>query len=286
MADFLLYLFQNRKYSPACIKSYRSSLALIFRYRLPEVSTSPVLADLIRYFELSAVRRQPVVQWDLKAVLAALREPPYEPIREVNLCLLTCKVLFLVALGTAKRIGEWHFLSAKVPSIGGDLSLSHLPEFIAKSDRRAKIPRHFLLKSLGEFVGFEREEMLLCPVRVLRHYLHRTAKLENRPRNLFVSPSNTSRPLSKNAMSFFIKKVIMDSGALQPHSSAPRAHSVRSAATSLAFTRNAPLQEILEAATWKNSTTFTSFYLNDVAFNLDEIRSLGPVVAAGQVLSN
>ena len=55
-------------------------------------------------------------------------------------------------------------------------------------------------------------------------------------------------------MSFFIKKVILDLGALHPQARAPRAHSVRGAATSLAFTRNAPLQEILEAATWKNST--------------------------------
>ena len=140
VADFLLYLFQERKYSPACIKGYRLSLALIFRYRLPEVSTSPVLADLVRSFELSAVRRQPTAQWDLKAVLAALREPPYEPISEVNLRLLTCKVLFLVALGTAKRISELHFLSAKVPRIGDNLSLSYLPEFIAKSDRSSAVP--------------------------------------------------------------------------------------------------------------------------------------------------
>ena len=201
-------------------------MALVFRYRLPEVSTSPVLADLIRSFELSSIRRQPVVQWDLKAVLSSLQDPPYEPLAEVSLRLFTCKVLFLLALGTAKRVGELHFLSAKVPSIGDNLSLSYLPEFIAKSERKTKIPSHFMLKSLGDFVGFEREEMLLCPVRALRHYLHRTATITNRPRNLFVSPSNNSRPLSKNVMSFFIKKVIIDAGALHPQARTPRAHRV------------------------------------------------------------
>ena len=212
VADILLCLFQDKKYSAACIKGYRSSLALVFRYRLPEVSTSPVLADLIRSFELSSIRRQPVVQWDLKAVLSSLQDPPYEPLAEVSLRLFTCKVLFLLALGTAKRVGELHFLSAKVPSIGDNLSLSYLLEFFAKSERKTKIPRHFMLKSLGDFVGFEREEMLLCPVRALRHYLHRTATITNRPRNVFVSPSNNSRLLSKNVMSFFIKRVIIDAG--------------------------------------------------------------------------
>ena len=51
-----------------------------------------------------------------------------------------------------------------------------------------------------------------------------------------------------------------------------------------AFLRNCRLSDVLDAATWRTSTTFTSFYLNDLAFNLEEVRSLGPLVAAGQVV--
>ena len=101
-----------------------------------------------------------------------------------------------------------------------------------------------------------------------------------------MSPSKTSRAISKNAISYFIRNVILDSGAVDTgESRAPRAHSVRSASTSYAFLRNCRLSDVLDAATWRTNTTFTSFYLNDLAFNLDEVRSLGPLVAAGQVVN-
>ena len=64
----------------------------------------------------------------------------------------------------------------------------------------------------------------------------------------------------------------------------PRAHSIRSVATSVSFQRNIAVSKILEAATWKSSNVFTSVYLRDVAFSSQEGVSLGPVVAAGSVL--
>ena len=65
----------------------------------------------------------------------------------------------------------------------------------------------------------------------------------------------------------------------------PRAHSIRGVGASLAFRRNWSCGEILQAASWKSSSVFTSFYLNDVAYELEDIRSLGPFIAAGQVIN-
>ena len=106
---------------------------------------------------------------------------------------------------------------------------------------------------------------------------------------LFVSPRSTSRSLSKNALSFFLRDVISrayssPSSSASASTTSSRAHSVRGLATSWAFARNAPLSSVLAAASWSSSYVFTSFYLSDVQFSSSQGFSLGPVVAAGFVV--
>ena len=211
---------------------------------------------------------------------------------------LTQKVLFLVSLATARRVGELQAVSREVSFSGSDAYLSYLPEFRAKTESAVNpLPRSFCVRPLKDFVGDLPDELLLCPVRALRSYLARTSSLAPRPRTLFVSPRSASRSLSKNALSFFLRDVISrayssssssaassgpSSSASAPSSS--RAHSVRGVATSWAFVRNAFLLSILAAASWSSSSVFTSFYLSDVQFSSSLGFSLGPVVAAGSVV--
>ena len=51
----------------------------------------------------------------------------------------------------------------------------------------------------------------------------------------------------------------------------------------LAFSRNAQLSSVLEAATWGSASVFTSLYLKDIQFSSHGF-SLGPVVAGGSVV--
>ena len=67
------------------------------------------------------------------------------------------------------------------------------------------LPRSFCMCSLADFVGDLPEELLLCPVCALRLYLSRTASISPHPRSLFVSPRSSSRALSKNVLSFFLR---------------------------------------------------------------------------------
>ena len=160
--------------------------------------------------------------------------------------------------------------------------MSFLPEFRAKTESEANpLPRFFRVKSLSDFVNNAPEEMLLCPVRALRLYLSRTSRLLPSPRTLFRSPRNPSRSISKNAISFFLRETIMKALQSTPDpgpSIRYRAHSIRGMATSTAFVRNFSIASILEAATWKSSTVFTSFYLKDVSFSFPEGHGLGPFV--------
>ena len=125
----------------------------------------------------------------------------------------------------------------------------------------------------------------MCPVRALSIYLPRTKGLAGRASSLFVSSRRPSRSISKNALSFFLREVIRDSGAIVASSAPVRAYSIRSVATSVSFLHNWVVSKVLEAATWKSNSVFASFYLNDVSYIFEGLRSLGPFVAARQVVA-
>ena len=123
--------------------------------------------------------------------------------------------------------------------------------------------------------------MLLCFVRCLRVYLQRSSPGVNRPRRLFVSPKNPARAISKNAISYFLREVIAEAGTSSESGVVPRAHRIRGVATSAAFHRIWSISSILNAACWRSSSVFTCFYLKDLHFEFNGLRSLGPFVAAG-----
>ena len=265
-------------------------LSSVFRYTFPEISSSHILRDLIRSFRIERpIRSSHAPPWDLSLVLRFLASSAFEPLNQISLRELTKKVLFLVALATAKRVGELQAISKKVSFSGEDIHLSYLPEFVAKTESEANpIPRAFVVRSLKDFVGDLQEELLLCPVRALRIYLDRTGNLKPHPRSLFISPKVTFKAISKNAISFFLREVISQaysSGSDPGPSVRPRAHSIRGMATSTSFMRNFSIASVLEAACWKSPSVFSSFYLKDIQFTHSDGFGLGPFVAAGSVVT-
>ena len=136
-----------------------------------------------------------------------------------------------------------------------------MPKFVAKTESALRpLPRCFEVPSLGDFAAGMPEDLLLCPVRALSVYLDRTSGIVNRPRRLFVSSKCPSRAMSKNGISYMLREVIVQSGASLQSGQVPRAHSIRGIATSSAFFRNWSLHSVLEAASWRSNTVFTSFF--------------------------
>ena len=155
--------------SYSSIASYRSMLSGVFRFILPELSSHFILHDLLRSFHLDRpLPSSRVPPWDLLLVLCFLRGPPFEPLASCSLHDLTQKVLFLVSLATARRVGELQAVSRDVSFSGSDIYLSYLPEFRAKTEPSVNpLPRSLCVRSLTDFVGDLPEELLLCPVRAL-----------------------------------------------------------------------------------------------------------------------
>ena len=118
------------------------------------------------------------------------------------------KTIFLVALATANRVGEIQALSNQVGFLrDGSVMLSFESKFLAKNEsHRLAVNRDFKIPALSSITD-DREEILLCPARAVKYYLKLTA-CQGRAKNLFVSPRDPTRPLSKNACSAFLKEAI------------------------------------------------------------------------------
>ena len=131
------------------------------------------------------------------------------------------------------------------------------------------------------------EERLLCPVRALRWYLRRT-KSESHPRQLFLSVKNRECSLSKAAISFFLRQLFKEAHKdflehLGPLLMA-RAHDVRSVATSLLWSINRAVSDILEVACWRTQSVFADHYLKSIQTVREDFFTIGPIMAAGSVI--
>ena len=221
--------------------------------------------------------------WDLLLVLKFLSSASFEPLHWSSLWHLTKKTLFLLALATAKCVGELQALSPTVSFVQSDACLSYVPEFVAKTESLSNpLPCSFLVRSLSDFIVGLEEDLLLCPVRSLRVYLQRTASFSPRRCRLFVSPRRPSHSFSNNVVSLFLREVIFEADAARSEVGYVRVHSIRGVSTSAAFHSNWSVSSVLESATWHSNSVFTLFYLLDIQHESDELRSLGPFVAAGE----
>ena len=181
IADFLFWLRRSKKLSVSAVLGYRSMLSTVFRTVLPEISTSPIIRDLLRSFQVEVpCRSVRPPSWDLIKVLEYLRSPLFEPLSSASLRDLTRKTLFLVALATAKRVGELQALSHIVSFSSTSAGLSYVPEFLAKTETAVRpLPRTFAIQSLGDFAAGLHEDLLLCLVHSLSGYVARTPKFVN-----------------------------------------------------------------------------------------------------------
>ena len=196
IADFLTYMFKNKGAALSTIKGYRAMLAAVFKFPLPEISSSPVLKDLVRSFEISALRPIfPPPPWDLDKVLEFLSGPPFEPLARASFLGKTKKALFLLAMATAKRVSELQALSFSVSFQGEDLVLYYDPFFRAKTESVINpLPRSVVVPSLSDFAG-DLPKRLHCPVRAIK-YLRKAARSASFiPPRLFVSPKNPKRSI-------------------------------------------------------------------------------------------
>lgn len=259
----------------------------------PSPGSHPVISELIRSFELARpVSRSLAPKWNLSVVLAALIKPPFEPLSGASRRFLTWKTVFLLKLATAKRRSEIHALSVNPSCLrfntDGSVSLAFLAGFLPKNQLPSVMPGPITVPSLSASCGRDDPDRLLCPVRSLKFYLKSTSSERGSNSRLWL-PLIGKRDVSASTISRWVKSTIQfaydhlsseDKSVMQI-----RPHELRALASSWAFFNHAPLEEVLQAAYWRSATTFSSFYLRDVSSEVDNLFSLGPIVAAQRVVA-
>ena len=146
----------------------------------------------------------------------------------------------------------------------------------------------FLVLSLDDFVGCDGDELLLCHIRALWKYLIRTEQDRPGIEGPFISTGWRKKRVSGNPISFWLRSVItlahVSASEEDCRSLKVRTHEVRKVAISLLFKRNCVVHQVLKVWTWSAQSTFSSFYLRDVTHRHLDTFSIGPVVAAQQVV--
>ena len=287
VVDFLIHLRHDKDLSVSAVKGYSSALNSVLALKGRDLASSQEIRMLLRSFSRSVdpVELRPPA-WDVALVLQSLTGAPYEPLRTCDERFLAQKTLFLLALASAKRIGELHALSYRVSHARNwvEVSFSFVPGFVAKTqDPSSFAPRFegFTVPALPNARN-NRNGRLLYPVRAVRCYLDCTAAHRPRREQLFVTAGRSKKEISKTTVSW-LRKTISRAyelpGTEQPVP-APRARETCGIAPSLLFKKNFAVDQVLKVGTWRRHTTFTRHYLRDLAHRSLDTFHLGPVVAA------
>ncbi|KAK7878584.1 hypothetical protein WMY93_030420 [Mugilogobius chulae] len=251
--------------------------------------------SLVSRFLKGALRLRPprltrVPSWDLPLVLEGLCSSPFEPLNSAALKWVSIKTVFLLAISSAKRIGELHALSIadnciRWNSDGSGVTLWPNPSFLPKRVSAFHINQPLSLAVFApQAEPGSSDASLLCPVRMLRKYIDITAGLRKIDA-LFVCYGGHRKgcAVSKQRLSHWVVDAIVQaygSKCLQP----PKVtcHSTRGVSTSWAALKGVPLNDICAAATWASSCTFARFYRVNVATP----HPVAPVVLSASAICN
>ena len=183
VADFLMYLFQDRKLQPSTIDGYRSAIADKLGNSPINISKDENLTRLLDSFHRDRPKgRRGVPSWNLSLVLHQLTKAPFKPIKEASLKHLTFKTVFLLALGSGKRRSEiyaWQNKNVRHQSDWSKVSLYPSPSFLSKNQLAKEGPDSVTpvaIPALGPTLDRSlKSDRSLCPVRALHYYLERTS---------------------------------------------------------------------------------------------------------------
>ena len=146
VVDFLIHLRQDKGLSVSAVKGYCSALNSVLALKGRDLAASREITTLLRSFARSVnpVELRPPA-WDVSLVLQSLTGAPYEPLQTCEECFLAQKTLFLLALASAKRIGELHALSYRVSHTRdwGEVSFAFVAGFVAKTQDPSSLAPRF-----------------------------------------------------------------------------------------------------------------------------------------------
>ena len=112
LADFLIFLFEEKKLAISSLQGYKSCISKVFLARGSDISHDRDLNMLVRISPSSALcnKNRVAPRWDFMIVM----RPPFEPMNMASLADMTRKLAFLLTLASAERNSEVWAFSADV----------------------------------------------------------------------------------------------------------------------------------------------------------------------------
>jgi integrase len=299
VTKFLEHLFVDKNLAASTITGYSSTISqTLAMMGGADIGHDRVVSHLIKAYKIARPRSlKTVPQWNLAYVLQALTIAPYEPLKNSSILHLTCKTLLLLLLASAKRLGEVHAIDMtriQWKEDGSMVYLYPLMGFIPKSASAAEGRPRFqpiAIPALTNITGDDPAEpdTLLCPVRALKLYLKRTSAFRNNRKRLFIHDDpRVHTDVMKNKISSWVRQTIIEAYRSAPEEyrqlNSITTHEIRAIAASLNVHATFALENLMSHCTWRNATTFTSYYLRDATTLVGDMRCLGPVCAAGAII--
>jgi integrase len=206
--------------------------------------------------------------WDVDVVLSFLEGEPFEPLVKASLHSLTFKTVFLVALASVRRCSELQAIGRNAPYFRVEEGLIRLRTVVGFLPKTAT-PTH-----LGRDIELPENlaNKKLCVVRCLKRYIKVTNALLVQKKvdhnHLFIcyGHKNHGRPVNKRTLSGWLVKVIRAAYAAagQTLSGPVKAHSTRAQGATWAMFKGATIEEVMQAADWRQQSTFMRHYALDV----------------------
>lgn len=251
--DFLTQLYDSGS-SYSAINTARSALSAAV-----DLTDSPYTVGehpLIKRFVKATFQSRPPLPryqtiWDVSKVLDLLKT--WSPAKNLNLKLLTFKLVMLCMLVTGQRCQSVHLMNIMHLTKGKSSYKFHIHKLV-KQSRPGKLPPVLVLPAYPV-------DKRLCVMTYLEEYLKRTESIRSSEHtNLFLSFAKPHHPVCQSTISRWVKTVMLRSG-IDTKTFMP--HSTRAASTSAPFRKGIPLETIMAAAGWSAECTFATYYKKD-----------------------
>ena len=119
MADFLIFLREEKGLAFPTLTGYTTAVASVVKiYTGLDLAKSQPLIALTKSLCKDTTKGVLIPGWDLSVVLKALKEPPFEPINQCKLSMLSYKSIFLLTLALGARRSEIHALTVLNMKVG------------------------------------------------------------------------------------------------------------------------------------------------------------------------
>jgi integrase len=222
--------------------------------------------------------RDKVPAWDLPIVLQALKFPPFEPIADIGLDVLTMKTVFLLAICSAKRVGELQSLDCRpafcaVSDAGVVLRTG--PRFVPKVPSLSNLEQALEFKPFGKNVANPTgTPRAICVCRALQVYLAKTKQIRKTDQ-LFVTfkQGDQGRPVRTPTLATWLKNTISMAYAAagkELTTKGFKAHGIRGQSCSWADLKCASVMDICRQACWQSPNVFVKHYKLDLPASVSQ----------------